>query len=227
MEAFEINVSVFVYDYLIPCLFAIICGGIIGFERERIDRPAGLRTHILVCLGSAVFTLVSYLGFEKGFDPSRVAAGVVAGIGFIGAGVIFRQGIFVKGVTTAASIWVVAAVGIAIGTKLYYIAFITTILAFCVLFLVKILEEKLQKRFSYTMKITSDEGFEDTGDFIDYLKSFNIKVICEECSMERTSREGIPKISTLIKLESRDPSYSTKIMEIMKKFKGIDRIEIV
>ncbi len=226
MEAFEVNVSSLVYDYLIPCILACICGGIIGFERERIDRPAGLRTHILVCLGATIFTLVSYLGFKSGFDPSRVAAGVVAGIGFIGAGVIFRQGIFVKGVTTAASIWVVAAVGIAIGTKLYYLAFITTVIAFCVLMLVKILEDRFQKRFSYRMTIISDENFEQTDELIDFLKSFNIKVVCEECMIERITAKGKNRMSSQFKLESRDPSYTTKIMEIMKKFKGIDRIRI-
>ena len=226
MEAFEINVSTLVYDYLFPCLLAVVCGGIIGFERERIDRPAGLRTHILVCLGATVFTLVSYLGFQSGFDPSRIAAGVVAGIGFIGAGVIFRQGIFIKGVTTAASIWVVAAVGIAIGTKLYYIAFITTILAFCVLFLVKIIEDRLPRRFTYTMTIVSDENFEQTDELIKYLKSYNMKVISEKCMVERATADGEHKMSTLFKLESRDPSYSTRIVDIIRKFKGIDRIDI-
>jgi len=226
MGAFEINVSTLVFDYLIPCALACVCGGIIGFEREIIDRPAGLRTHILVCLGATIFTLVSYLGFESGFDPSRIAAGVVTGIGFIGAGVIFRQGLFVKGVTTAASIWVVAAVGIAIGTRLYYLAFITTILAFCVLFLVKIIEDRLPRKFSYTMTVISDESFEQTGDLINFLKSYNTKVVCEKCMMERVTESGDNKISTLFKLESRDPAYSTKITDIINRFKGIDRIEI-
>jgi len=227
MEAFEINVSTLVYDYLIPCLLAVVCGGIIGFERERIDRPAGLRTHILVCLGATVFTLVSYLGFVSGFDPSRIAAGVVAGIGFIGAGVIFRQGVFVKGVTTAASIWAVAAVGIAIGTKLYYLAFITTILAFCVLLLLKIIEDRLPRRFSYTMTIVSDESFQHTDDLIKYLKSYNTKVVSEKCMMERATATGKNNISTRFKLETRDPSYSIKIMDIVRKFKGIDSVEIL
>src|SRR5680860_783742 len=133
MEAFNINLLDFFYKYAIPCIIACICGGIIGYEREKTDRPAGLRTHTLVCLGSTVFTLISYYGFTGGFDPSRLAAGIVTGIGFIGAGVIFRQGIFVRGVTTAASIWVVASIGIAIGTKLYYLAFLTTILGFLIL----------------------------------------------------------------------------------------------
>ncbi len=113
LAEFSFDLSVFIFDIIIPCMLALVFGGLIGLQRERHERPAGLRTHALVCLGATVFTLVSYLGFSSGagFDSTRIAAGVVTGIGFIGAGVIFRQGILVKGVTTAASIWIVAAIG--------------------------------------------------------------------------------------------------------------------
>jgi len=105
-------------------LLAAVLGGIIGFQRERANKPAGLRTHVLISMGSALFTVVSILGFTGSVDPSRVAAGVVTGIGFIGAGVIFRgmRGDKVMGITTAASIWVTAAIGIAAGAGLYIIA---------------------------------------------------------------------------------------------------------
>jgi putative Mg2+ transporter-C (MgtC) family protein len=131
---FSFDLSVFIFDIIIPCVLAMILGGAIGLQRERHERPAGLRTHALVCLGSTVFTLVSYLGFASfaGLDASRMAAGVVTGIGFIGAGVIFRQGSLVKGVTTAASIWIVAAIGVSLGVKLYYLAFITAVLGFLI-----------------------------------------------------------------------------------------------
>ena len=135
LKEFGFNLSSFIFDIIIPCILALVFGGLIGLQRERHERPAGLRTHALVCLGATVFTLVSYLGFSSssGFDSSRIAAGVVTGIGFIGAGVIFRQGILVKGVTTAASIWIVASVGLALGTKLYYLSIIATILGFLIL----------------------------------------------------------------------------------------------
>ena len=105
-------------------LLAAVLGGVIGFQRERANKPAGLRTHILICMGSALFTVVSVLGFTGNVDPSRIAAGVVTGIGFIGAGVIFRgmRGDKVMGITTAASIWITAAIGIAAGAGLYIIA---------------------------------------------------------------------------------------------------------
>jgi putative Mg2+ transporter-C (MgtC) family protein len=105
-------------------LLAAVLGGVIGFQRERAKKPAGLRTHILICMGSALFTVVSVLGFTGNVDPTRIAAGVVTGIGFIGAGVIFRgmRGDKVMGITTAASIWITAAIGIAAGAGLYIIA---------------------------------------------------------------------------------------------------------
>jgi putative Mg2+ transporter-C (MgtC) family protein len=94
-------------------------GGAIGLERELDEKAAGLRTHVLVSLGAALFTLVGAYGFSEfprtSLDPSRIAAQVVTGIGFLGAGVIFRQGFTIRGLTTAASLWVVAAVGMAAG----------------------------------------------------------------------------------------------------------------
>jgi putative Mg2+ transporter-C (MgtC) family protein len=116
-------------------LLAAVLGGAIGFQRERAGKPAGLRTHVLICLGSALFTVVSVLGFTGNVDPSRIAAGVVTGIGFIGAGVIFRgmRGDKVMGITTAASIWVTAAIGIAAGVGLYIIAVATALVTVLVL----------------------------------------------------------------------------------------------
>lgn len=94
-------------------------GGAIGLERELDEKAAGLRTHMLVSTGSALFTLVGAYGFsdfpQRSLDPSRIAAQIVTGIGFLGAGVIFRQGFTVRGLTTAASLWVVAAIGMAAG----------------------------------------------------------------------------------------------------------------
>lgn len=116
-------------------LLAAVLGGIIGFQRETYHKPAGLRTHILICMGSALFTLVSIFGFSGAVDPARVAAGVVTGIGFIGAGVIFRglKGDTVVGITTAASIWITAAIGIATGAGMYIIASAATVVTFLVL----------------------------------------------------------------------------------------------
>ena len=111
-------------DNLARLSLAAVLGGAIGFERELRDREAGLRTHLLVCLGSALFTIVSAYGFREFLtsgdqvvraDPTRIAAQIVTGIGFLGAGAIIRQGLTVRGLTTAATLWVSAAIGIAAG----------------------------------------------------------------------------------------------------------------
>ncbi len=110
-------------------LMAAALGAVIGYQRERAQKPAGLRTHILICLGSALFTVVSIYGFSQMADPSRVAAAVVVGIGFVGAGAIIRSGEgYLSGLTTAASIWAVAAIGLATGAGLYVVSAVATIL---------------------------------------------------------------------------------------------------
>lgn len=107
-------------------------GALIGFERRRSGKDTGMRTLMLVSMGAALFTLVSIFGFQ-GHDPSRVAAGIVSGIGFLGAGAIIRQEHGVRGLTTAAAIWVSAAVGVAAGVGLYLVAVTTALLAVLVL----------------------------------------------------------------------------------------------
>jgi putative Mg2+ transporter-C (MgtC) family protein len=120
---------------LIPLLIALICGGIVGLEREHANRPAGLRTHVLVCIGSALIMQVSLdmyavtsYGAHGNGDPGRIAAQVVSGIGFLGAGTIMREGANIRGLTTAASLWVVAGVGLAVGANMYMESIAATVL---------------------------------------------------------------------------------------------------
>ncbi|MBL7209859.1 MAG: MgtC/SapB family protein [Dehalococcoidia bacterium] len=128
-------------EAILRLLLATALGAGIGYQRERADKPAGIRTHCLIALGAALFTVASIFGFGNGVDSSRVAAGVVAGIGFIGAGVIFRtSGDWVAGLTTAASIWVTAAIGLAAGAGMYLIAFLAALLAAGVLLIPKLRE---------------------------------------------------------------------------------------
>ena len=109
-------------------LLAALCSGLIGYERESARKSAGLRTHTLVGIGAAVFTIVSIVGFP-GSDSSRVAAQIVTGVGFLGAGAIFREGTYVTGLTTAAGLWVVAALGMAAGSGSYWVAVTGTAVA--------------------------------------------------------------------------------------------------
>lgn len=128
-------------EMILRFLLAVVLGAGIGFQRERAGKAAGLRTHILVSAGAGLFTLVSIYGFSGAVvDISRVAAGVVVGIGFIGAGVILRgqRQKEVAGLTTAATIWITAAVGLAAGAGMYVVSVIATAVAVGVLFLPKV-----------------------------------------------------------------------------------------
>ena len=122
-------------EMVLRLVLATFLGAVIGYQRERMGKEAGLRTHMLICTGAALFTMVSIFGFV-GADPSRVAAGVVTGIGFLGAGVILhRTGGAVVGLTTAATIWAVAAIGLAAGSGLYIISVVATVLMLVILFI--------------------------------------------------------------------------------------------
>ncbi len=213
-----------VLDILIPCILSLIFGGIIGLQRERAERPAGLRTHALVCLGSTVFTLVSYLGFSSigSVDPSRIAAGIVTGIGFIGAGAIFKQGPLIKGVTTAASIWIVASIGMALGVKLYYLAILVTILGFLTLSILKYIEDRLLKLPNYLVKITTPENFTDLDKIINLLEKMSVSIKSKKYKLDSVNNK---KIFT-INLHSRDSEFSTKIIKEMSKFKEVEEITI-
>lgn len=123
-------------------LLAVALGGLIGFEREITRRPAGLRTHMLVSLGSALFTIIS-ITFAQ--DPARIAAAIVTGIGFLGAGSIIALRGHVQGITTAASIWVVASVGLGVGVGEYALSIIGAVLVFAIL-QIKRVEEKFIPR---------------------------------------------------------------------------------
>ena len=120
-------------EMVLRVLLAMVLGAIIGFQRGKAEKPAGMRDLILISTGSALFTVVSIYGFNA--DPARVAAGIVTGIGFLGAGAIIRRGEggVIKGLTTATTIWVTAGIGMAAGAGTYIIASVTTLLVLVVL----------------------------------------------------------------------------------------------
>jgi putative Mg2+ transporter-C (MgtC) family protein len=126
-------------DAALRLVAAAALSGVIGFEREVAQKAAGVRTHMLVGLGAGLFTLVGVTGFV-GSDPARVAAQVVAGVGFLGAGAIFRHGVTVRGLTTAAGLWTSAAVGMAAGLGEYAVAVVATGVALVVLYVVGVVQ---------------------------------------------------------------------------------------
>lgn len=134
-------------------LIAALLGAVVGAEREYSGHDAGLRTNILVAAGSCLFTLLSIFGFPDvgptpnvGRDPARIAAQIVSGIGFLGAGAVFRDGDRVRGMTTAATIWLVAAIGMAAGAGSYFLAIIATVVTLVVLAALHPLSSKLEGR---------------------------------------------------------------------------------
>src|SRR5690554_650317 len=141
-------------DLLLKLALAVVLGAMIGFERERKNRPAGLRTYILVCLGATLVQIISRdlvhtYNTLVNADPARLGAQVISGIGFLGAGTIIREGASVKGLTTAAGLWVVACIGLAIGHGMYVPATFTALLAFITLTLVRRIEGRVFKKSPY------------------------------------------------------------------------------
>lgn len=150
-------------EIILRLILAAVLGAIVGLERERKNWTAGMRTHMMVCLGSSLMMMVSSFGFADvlntdhvTLDPSRIAAQVVSGIGFLGAGtiILLRQGI-VRGLTTASGLWTVAGVGLACGGGMYFAASITTVFALVILWALQPIEKRLVQRYTQrTLKLT-------------------------------------------------------------------------
>jgi putative Mg2+ transporter-C (MgtC) family protein len=160
------NLTISNAEVVVRLLATVVLCGLIGLERETRDQSAGFRTHILLGLGAALFTLVSAYGFpeftgaalESGgrgvqFDPTRIAAQVVTGVGFLGAGAIIRQGIDVRGLTTAASLWAAAAIGLASGAGYYFGAAATTAIVLAALYLLRGVRVYVVSRFRTTFAV--------------------------------------------------------------------------
>lgn len=136
------------WEAVVRVLLTMVLSGLIGAEREARERPAGLRTHVLVGVGACLFMLVSISMMKLGGDPGRIAAQVVTGIGFIGAGTIWLRGDVIRGLTTAASIWATAAVGMLVGAGWYSLAIVAALTVFCALTVLRLLERFLVQRLA-------------------------------------------------------------------------------
>lgn len=163
------------YEIVIRLGCAAFCGALIGIERERKEWAAGMRTHMMVAVGSALYMIVSAYGFEEilkhpnvSLDPSRVAAQVVSGIGFLGAGTIIflRHGI-IRGLTTASGLWTVAAIGLAVGGGMYWAALATTAIAITILWLLQPVEVLLFSRTNRKNLLIHFDSVEDSSSIMD------------------------------------------------------------
>lgn len=147
------------WDYLIRIIVACLCGGLVGLERTKRLKEAGIRTHIIVALGATLIMVVSKYGFGDvvGADASRIASNVITGISFLGAGVIFVRGGSVKGLTTAAGIWATAAIGLALGAGMYTVGVLCTVLMIVLqIFLHKFLPGDMQSSKELLLVISRD-----------------------------------------------------------------------
>ena len=213
-------------EILIRLLLASLFGAFIGLERERKDRTAGMRTHMMVCVGSCLIMIVSAFGFSDilgtehvVLDPSRIAAQVITGIGFIGAGtILFLKHGTIRGLTTASGLWTVAAIGLATGSGMYFAAVATTVIALIILWALQPLEKWYSKKFKKkTLRIVADS--EENNELLKSLLSDG-KVKIESFMLERDGKETIFQLT----FDNTAETVISEIIDELKKDKTIKEI---
>ncbi|MGH3089538.1 MAG: MgtC/SapB family protein [Rubrobacteraceae bacterium] len=213
----------------------LLCGAV-GFERETRDQSAGFRTHILLGLGAALFTLVSAYGFpefteaaleadSRGvvFDPTRIAAQIVTGIGFLGAGAIIRQGLDIRGLTTAASLWTVAAIGMAAGAGYLFGAFLTTIIVLLALYLLRIFRGTVIERFRTelcNLIVTFEDSGESISEIVRILESRDMSIRATDAEV----RNGAASYD--IQLRIPPDHRAQEMLREVAALPGVERVRI-
>ncbi|GMQ64259.1 MgtC/SapB family protein [Vallitalea maricola] len=238
------------YEVIIRIVIAILVGGLIGYERQITNRPAGFRTHILVCVGAAVVSIIQIESVERTIaliqekpelanalkaDIGRMGAQVITGVGFLGAGTIIREKGLVKGLTTAASIWVVACIGLAIGLGMYVITAASTIGVFISLVILKKVEDKFIDKvttISLDIQYTGDKEF--MKGIQKYFNMKNIKVrkikfLSEESDLDETAATSEVEIIRHSIYSIDVPKYvnCTKIVQDLCRKKNIKQVKII
>lgn len=184
-------------------MLAAFLGGLIGFERDIHGRPAGLRTNLLVCAGASLFMVLSVLiplSLRSGADPTRIAAQIVTGIGFLGAGAIIKEGITVRGLTTAACLWIIAAIGMAAGAGYYAIACLTTLITLGGLMGLNYLE-RFYPKDSYRKLALILPNSTDVSLVVDIIKSRKLEIIFFD--IDRNYETGVTILTLSIRLFQR------------------------
>lgn len=215
------EILVELWRYFLPILIAALAGGLIGIEREYRDKSAGFRTMILVAVGSCLFVIFSQiLGTPEG-ESTRIAASVVTGIGFLGAGVILKDGVNIKGLTTAASIWLVASLGMGAGIGQYVLVGAVTLLILIVLFILPPFERWLGRLHEFrTIDITIKNSDEAEDDVLDIFDELGVKVV-------RIERTRIEKAERIIHVMAKMNSKKRKALsEILVNEKGIIKFSV-
>ncbi len=222
-------------EFILRLFAAAILGGAIGLERGYRAKEAGFRTHFLVALGSAIFMILSQFGFEQvltqsrdaglnvRLDPSRIAAQVVSGIGFIGAGTIIFQRHVVRGLTTAAGLWVTAAIGMTCGAGMYVLAAASTVL---VLLCLEALNFIIQRFGTRNISITfSSPSIEDVRQVLQRLRSDGMSI--DSYNMREVSgSDGSESYSVSVEVNVKRNRYESRVLGIMEELEGV-RIESI
>lgn len=213
----------FFLDSSLRLVSALILGGVVGIEREYRSKDAGFRTHFLVALGAALFTIISQYGFgDTVKDTSRVAAQVVSGIGFLGAGLIVFQRNVVRGLTTAAGLWVTAAIGMACGAGMFYVAAVVTGL---ILFGLEVLNEVIPQVGTTTLQLAFTSASKESAKrVIEQIKSDCKEVYSFELHDRRTIHGSIYEVKMEIKVQSGD--HNRHILDYMNEFDDVTMMSI-
>jgi putative Mg2+ transporter-C (MgtC) family protein len=211
-----------VIDLIARVVLSALVGALVGYERERRSQSAGARTHSLAAVGAAAFTIVGGYGFDDaaaaGADPTRVAAQVATGIGFIGAGAILRQGSSVRGLTTAATLWLVAAVGVAAGAGMYLLVVTTGIVAFVIL-----IPPHLRPTHPYTLEIEYDRGHGTLGPLLHELRESAGEHV-ELVDIE--DDEDTPRRLVSFRVHLRKPGELSEAIEALRDRPEVRRVEL-
>lgn len=217
------------WEFILRLFAATAMGAAIGIEREYHAKEAGLRTHLLVALGSCLFMILSIYGFDfmlgrdhVSFDPSRIAAQVVTGIGFIGAGTIILQKQVVRGLTTAAGLWVTAAIGLACGNGMYWVALITTAIVLISLGVINFyLPYVSQRDRNVTFQVAD---YQTLTEVLENLRREKITVLNYE--MHKDAEENNGKMLVSIEIRTKRYDNVKEITSILKNFEKVDLIQI-
>lgn len=221
-------------ELIIRLAAATLLGSIIGLERQRHEWAAGLRTHMLVCLGSALVMVVSTYGFNDvlghtgiSLDPSRVAAQVISGIGFLGAGtILFLRQEVVRGLTTAAGLWTVAAIGLACGGGLYLAAGITTGIAFVILALIKPLETRFINKEKFSgFQLVLERKEVNLEQIETIMRNNDVKY--KEISMKPAFEEDLDEVKISLEKTAFKKHDPLAIVEAMRKLKGVREVKLL
>jgi putative Mg2+ transporter-C (MgtC) family protein len=195
-------------EMLVRVLAAFVIGGAIGLEREYLNKSAGFRTMIMICMGSCLYTMFSM--FLSNATPDRIASNIVTGIGFLGAGVIFKEDNRVKGLTTAAAIWVTAALGMGVGGGYFYITIVTAILSLIALLVLSKMEGLIDKiNENRTYKIVWHYKMESMGKYEDMLRQHKLKF-----KRTRQNKSG-PQVMGIWVVNGRKKNHDAFIKEIL------------